>query len=73
MTQQTETISSPLQLLTTREVAQRFRCTEAALRRMRAEHRGPKWVRVGRLIRYRVEDLNHYLDGCANRTDEGLQ
>ena len=34
------------------ELASDLKCKPAALRRMRREGRGPRWIRVGRLIRY---------------------
>jgi hypothetical protein len=34
----------------------------AALRRWRREGRGPKFVRLSRCVRYRVEDLKAFLD-----------
>lgn len=47
--------------LTTHEVARSLRCTPAALRRMRAEDRGPRWVRVGRLVRYPSQWVDEWL------------
>lgn len=38
----------------------------ASLRRWRAEHRGPKWIRVEGQIRYRLQDIHDYL---AARTE----
>ena len=48
-------------LLTERETAERLRCTVAALRRWRREHRGPKWIKLGRLIRYSIADLESFI------------
>ena len=48
----TEGTKTELSVLSERELAAEWRCTTAALRRMRREGRGPRWVRVGRLIRY---------------------
>ncbi len=39
-------------VFTEAELAAFLKCTRAALRRMRREHRGPRWTRVGRLVRY---------------------
>jgi len=48
-------------VLTTTETAQALKCTPGALARMRRERRGPAFVRVGRLIRYRPVDLDAWL------------
>lgn len=39
-------------VFTESDLAKRLKCTNAALRRMRREKRGPRWMRVGRLVRY---------------------
>ena len=44
-----------------REVAQLLRCSAACLRRMRRERRGPRWTRVGRLVRYPRAWLEDYI------------
>ena len=51
-----------MQTLTEREVAELLRCSVAALRRWRREHRGPHFVKLERLIRYPVSDLREFLD-----------
>ncbi len=38
-------------------------CSAALMRRMRREGRGPKWTRVGRLIRYSDQWLREYVEG----------
>jgi len=35
----------------------------AALRRWRREHRGPRFVKLGRCVRYKLSDLQEWLDG----------
>jgi hypothetical protein len=37
-------------------------CSRALLRRMRREGRGPKWTRVGRLVRYADQWLIAYVE-----------
>ena len=37
-------------------------CTRSALRRWRLERRGPPFVRLGRLVRYRQSDLEQFID-----------
>ncbi len=51
-----------MQLLKEGEAAQRLTCKQSALRRMRREGRGPRFVRVGRLIRYRLSDLENFIE-----------
>ena len=52
-------------LLTEGEVAEVLKCTKSALRRWRREERGPRYVRVGRLIRYRQPDLELFIENNA--------
>ena len=55
-----------MQTLTEIEVAQILKCTTAALRRWRREGRGPRFIRVGRLIRYRLADVEEFLESNAS-------
>ena len=48
-------------LLTEGEVAQRLRVSLASVRRWRLEQRGPQFIKVGSLVRYRPEDLEGWL------------
>ena len=48
--------------LSERDLAAMLRCTPAALRRMRREGRGPRWTRVGRLIRYPRSWVQEWLE-----------
>jgi hypothetical protein len=48
--------------ITEAEVAEMLRCSRACLRRMRRENRGPRWIRVGRLIRYPEQWLREYIE-----------
>ena len=50
-----------LATLTETEVAQIFKCTRAALRRMRREKRGPRFIHVGRLVRYPLADVEAFI------------
>jgi helix-turn-helix protein len=52
--------------LTEQELATLWRISPAALRRMRREGRGPRWTRIGRLIRYPVGWLHEFLQGTAS-------
>ncbi|NWG14074.1 MAG: helix-turn-helix domain-containing protein [Acidobacteria bacterium] len=57
-----------MQLLTEKEAAERLRCTVAAMRRWRRERRGPRFARLGRLIRYSEADLSRFVDECTEAT-----
>jgi predicted DNA-binding transcriptional regulator AlpA len=50
------------QLMSEREVAQMLNCSAKTLRNDRSMGRGPKWVKIGRLVRYRIEDVLAYID-----------
>ncbi len=52
-------------LLTEKEAAEGLHCTVAALRRWRREHRGPRWVHLGRLIRYSPADLEAFIQAST--------
>ncbi len=52
--------------LTETEVAEMLRCTKAALRKWRREGRGPRFIRVGRLVRYRLADVEEFLESNAS-------
>lgn len=48
--------------LTEKEVAKQIRVSLASLRRWRLLQRGPRFVKVGALVRYRVEDLEQWME-----------
>lgn len=54
-----------MRLLTERETSELLKCTVAALRRWRRERRGPRFVKLGRLIRYRDSDLEDFVEQCT--------
>jgi excisionase family DNA binding protein len=49
-------------LLTEPEVADRLRVSLACLRRWRLERRGPRFVKVGSLVRYPAEELDRWIE-----------
>ncbi len=51
-------------LLNESEVAQRLRVSVACVRRWRLERRGPKFIKLGALVRYRPEDIEQWLASC---------
>jgi predicted DNA-binding transcriptional regulator AlpA len=50
-----------LNLLTEEEVALHLHVSLAALRRWRLEGRGPRFIKVSALVRYRPEELEQWL------------
>ena len=48
-------------LLTESEVADRLRVSLACLRRWRLERRGPRFLKVGSIVRYPAEELKHWI------------
>jgi len=61
--------------LTEKEVAPLISVSLASLRRWRLEQRGPRFVKVGVLVRYRPEDLEQWMEtlptgGTAARRPE---
>ena len=59
-------------LLTEEDVAKQLHVSVASLRRWRLERRGPQFIKVGSLVRYRPEELEAWLaalpTGGANAT-----
>ena len=49
-------------LFTEEQVAQFLNCTKSALRRWRREGRGPRFVKIGRLVRYRQEHVEDFVN-----------
>lgn len=50
------------------EVAEYLRTTPNQLNRLRFEGRGPQFVRLGRSIRYRWEDVHRWVDESVHTT-----
>jgi predicted DNA-binding transcriptional regulator AlpA len=49
------------ELLNETEVAKKLRVSLACLRRWRLEKRGPAFVKIGHLVRYRPEELETWI------------
>ena len=47
-------------LLTQDDLARRWRMTARSLERWRSQGTGPKWMKIGGLARYRLEDVLQY-------------
>jgi len=50
-----------LDLLTENDVSRRLNVSVASLRRWRLQRRGPAFLKVGFLVRYRPEDLDSWI------------
>ena len=48
--------------LTEKEVALQINVSLASLRRWRLLQQGPRFIKIGALVRYRPEDLEHWME-----------
>lgn len=55
--------------LNVREAAERLGFSKKTLDNWRSEGRGPRYSRVGRSIRYHIEDLDSYMQSMGVMTD----
>jgi hypothetical protein len=64
-------------LLTEEEVARQLHVSVASLRRWRLERRGPQFIKVGSLVRYRPDEIEVWLaalpTGGAGRAETHAQ
>lgn len=58
------------ELLNESEVDQQYGLSRPWLRRCRLEHRGPRFIKMGRMVRYRRKDIEAYLALHAVNTTE---
>ena len=56
------------EILNEREVWEMYGFTLPYLRRARRERRGPRFLKVGKLVRYRRSDVENYLTAHAVET-----
>jgi excisionase family DNA binding protein len=57
-------------LLTSKEAAEFLSIPEGTLAQWRSQRRGPQYVKLeGRLVRYRLTDLETYLSGHVVKTE----
>ena len=67
--------SALLELLATREVAHLLGISHKTLERMRMEGTGPKFIKVGRSVRYRLSDVQEWIEQNVRQStseiDEG--
>ena len=57
-------------LLTRSEVEERFGITKRYLELSASRSEGPRFVRIGRLVRYRVADIRAWIDRNAVGEDQ---
>jgi len=50
------------ELLDEASLASRLRLSRSTLQSWRYSGRGPRWIKLGRLIRYRLADVDAFLD-----------
>ena len=58
------------QLMTQEEVAFRWKISEATLERDRSLKQGVRYLKIGGLIRYRLQDVLDYEDSCIHEPKE---
>jgi predicted DNA-binding transcriptional regulator AlpA len=61
---QTNTIATPRELLSDTELATYLGVKVSTLRKWRVLREGPTWIKLGSLVRYRLADVNAFLDSC---------
>ena len=59
------------EILRESEVEGRYGLTRAWLRRARRERRGPPFLKIGRMVRYRRQDIENFLAECM--VDQGAR
>ena len=53
-------------LLTQKEVKEITGLADSTLEQWRLKGKGPKFIRLGRLVRYRLSDVNAYISGLQS-------
>jgi predicted DNA-binding transcriptional regulator AlpA len=61
------------ELISEREVTGRYRLSIPWLRRARREGRGPKYVKLARMVRYRPRDIETYLVAHTVETADAVK
>jgi predicted DNA-binding transcriptional regulator AlpA len=60
-----------IQLLTEEDAGNFLKLAPATLRNMRTQGRGPSFIKVGGLVRYRHADLVDWIESRVRRTTDG--
>jgi predicted DNA-binding transcriptional regulator AlpA len=58
-------------LLSERQLAVALGVSRATLRRWRTERRGPRYMKISALVRYRTADIKRWLASSEIETEEG--
>ena len=53
----------PESLLTETDISKHLRVSVACVRRWRLERRGPRFLKIGSLVRYKPEDVEEWING----------
>jgi len=56
---------TPIPAMTEQEVARRLKLSVATLRSWRHRRRGPRYVRLGRAVRYLASDVEQFVQSSA--------
>jgi len=59
-------VSTTDKLLTDRDLARHLQVSLATVRKWRLERRGPRWIKIGRCVRYRPEDIRAFIERCPH-------
>jgi excisionase family DNA binding protein len=51
------------------EVARRLAVSVSTVQAWRRRRQGPAYLKIGRAVRYRPEDVDAYLEACRRATD----
>lgn len=65
-------MSELVALLTTAEAAKYLRLGAQSLNQMRREHTGPNYIKLGRKVFYRVDDLDTYITSMIVVTNSNI-
>ena len=66
-------MTTPEQLMTQEELAFRWKISEATLERDRSLKQGCRYLKLGGLIRYRIQDVLDYEESCTHEPKAKLK
>ena len=66
-------MTTPEQLMTQEELAFRWKISEATLERDRSLKQGCRYLKLGGLIRYRIQDVLDYEEACTHEPTKKLR
>lgn len=59
------------ELLTVAEAARRLKVSESFLSKVRKRGEGPRCIKIGRLVRYRLDDVDSWAETVARAPEGG--